>query len=85
MRQITQELRAQKLILSDLLVAEPFQISDIEAAFTDNKRIVSRITNGGFEILLDRINQMNAVDRATFSQNLKRLVEAQDERRKKRK
>lgn len=83
MRKISRELRAQKLILSDLLVAEPFEISDVEAAFMDNKRIVSQITDGGFEILLDRIEQMNAADRATFSQNLKRLVEAQDERRKK--
>jgi len=81
MRALRTKMKDRRQELVQILVDPQFDISQVVAIFDDHRLILSRITTGGHEIIVRRIEAMTAEERAVFAQNIQTI----EKRRYKRK
>ncbi len=81
MRAFRTTMKNRRNELVQVLVDPQFDISQVVAIFDDHRLILSRITSGGHEIIIRRIEAMTAQERAVFAQNIQ-SIEAKRYKRK---
>jgi hypothetical protein len=66
------QMAAARTQLADALLAEPFEIAAVEAAFARQKALLSGLADEGYRTLVAAIAAMSAAERAEFAGNLTR-------------
>ncbi|WP_424926443.1 periplasmic heavy metal sensor [Amaricoccus tamworthensis] len=56
--------------VADALIAEPFEIEAVRAAFAADRSVRDELQNQGTELLLDQITLMTADERTAYAENL---------------
>lgn len=64
------QMNAAREALAKALIAEPFDLKSVEAAFANQKLILNEIADEGYKAVVARIGQMSAENRAEYAENL---------------
>lgn len=73
MRSFRATMKERRNELVKVLVDPNFDVSRVVAIFDDHRLILSRISSGGHEIIVRRIEAMSPEERAVFAQNIQKI------------